>query len=91
MRRSLLISSLLAAVSPVAAQDAGGNAAPGPGCTTAAMSEVAFAGKELRARVDKVARKLSWNETLNAAAATARELERPIVWVQALGDVNGFA
>ena len=54
------------------------------------MPEVVVAGKELRTRVDTLARRLAWHESLAGAAKTAAELDRPIVWIQALGDLKGF-
>jgi len=34
---------------------------------------------------------LPWQRTLDAAQAEARRRDRPILWVQALGDLEGFA
>jgi hypothetical protein len=47
-------------------------------------------GTEVRAAVKRTLGTLQWHRDLDSAARAARELERPIVWVQALGEIRGF-
>lgn len=55
-----------------------------------AFNRTKIEGKELKTRVDRVLKQLHWNETLEAAAVEACASDKPIVWVQMLGDVDGF-
>jgi hypothetical protein len=46
-------------------------------------------GAEVSAAVGKLVR-LRWHRALGGAARRARALDKPILWVQALGDLDGF-
>ena len=48
------------------------------------------AGRELKAAVTKVL-KLGWNRTLGDAKARSAATGKPILWIQSLGDIGGFA
>ncbi len=46
-------------------------------------------GKEVEARVNSLL-KLRWHRSLGWAARVAKTDNKPILWIQALGDVKGF-
>ncbi|MEO6596614.1 MAG: hypothetical protein ABIP94_17845 [Planctomycetota bacterium] len=48
------------------------------------------AGKDLKKAVAKVS-SLKWRESLSEARVQAAAQGKPILWVQALGDIDGFA
>ena len=47
-------------------------------------------GKTNSARTKRVLTELTWHKSVEKAAAAAVEEDRPIVLVQALGDLKGF-
>lgn len=47
-------------------------------------------GPALRRDMVTVMRGLRWHKTLPSAVAQARADHKPIVWIQALGDIKGF-
>lgn len=47
-------------------------------------------GKALRKDLVMVTRGLRWHKLLPAATKQARAEDKPIVWIQALGDIKGF-
>jgi hypothetical protein len=47
-------------------------------------------GAELKKAVDKVLKGLHWYDKLADAKAAAAAAGKPVLWIQALGDVNGF-
>ena len=47
-------------------------------------------GKKVRPAVTKVARQLHWHRTLKSAVREARAADKPILWVQALGNLTGY-
>jgi hypothetical protein len=49
-----------------------------------------LAGKDLKKAVGKVA-DLKWHGKLGAARADAAASDKPILWLYALGDLEGFA
>ena len=50
-----------------------------------------IAGCEMVHRTERVLRELDWKHDLAAACAESARRNRPIFWVQALGDLDGFA
>lgn len=46
-------------------------------------------GEQLQRNVTKLTGELRWHETLAAAQAVARKQNKPILWIQALGDLSG--
>lgn len=75
---------------PKAAKDPGkkaGRKVKGPDPAVAGPKVI---GKELKKAVAAV-KTLKWFESLKAARDHAGALDRPILWVQALGEVDGFA
>lgn len=48
-------------------------------------------GAELQRRVERATQELVWQPTLAAARAEALRRGRPILWLQALGELDGFA
>jgi hypothetical protein len=48
------------------------------------------AGKDLKEAVEKV-NDLHWYSKLGSARAKAKAQDKPILWLQALGDLDGFA
>ena len=55
-----------------------------------ATSGPKLAGRDLKDAVKKVA-SLKWHEELGQARAQAAAYNKPILWIQALGDLEGFA
>lgn len=49
-----------------------------------------FEGLALRKDMITVTRGLRWHKTLASAVEEARAEHKPIVWIQALGDIKGF-
>ena len=85
---------------PVPAQAEGGGMGPaGPGCPAPdpaeerarAFLEKRIAGRDLRKSVDRVLKGLRWHERIDDAKAEAAARGRPLLWIQALGEVDGFA
>lgn len=69
--------------------------APMPGCEPPRPSDpdtfgAKVAGKEMKKAVAAV-KKLSWFEDLADAKAMSAATGKPILWLQALGDIDGFA
>lgn len=56
----------------------------------AAFQRQQIKGKELAKRIDKVIKSLHWHEQLVDALAAAAADGKPVLWIQALGDVDGF-
>lgn len=50
-----------------------------------------IAGKELKGAVAKVCKSLDWKKRLDDAVAAAKDDDKPILWIKALGDIDGFA
>jgi len=48
-------------------------------------------GAELQRRIERSMRELAWQPTLAAARTEALRRSRPILWLQALGELEGFA
>ena len=47
-------------------------------------------GRELAKSVDRVRKTLDWHKSLKAAAKIARAENKPIVWIQTLGSLEGY-
>ena len=47
-------------------------------------------GKKLEPRVERLIRDLRWHKTLEAAKLEAEQTGKPILWIHALGEVDGF-
>src|SRR5262245_56177015 len=56
-----------------------------------AFQEVRVAGRDLKDSVGRVLGGLDWREKLEDARATAAATGQPILWIQSLGDLDGFA
>lgn len=66
--------------------------APDPAAAAAkAFREVRIAGDELETAVQRVVKGLDWRSNQLDARATAAATDRPVLWVYALGDLEGFA
>ena len=48
-------------------------------------------GKELQDRIDRVLHSMTWHRDLSKARKRAAASGRPLLWIQALGDLDGFA
>jgi hypothetical protein len=46
-------------------------------------------GNEVRPAVEKLAQELDWHDSLQSAQRVAKRTGKPIVWIQALGDLTG--
>ena len=46
-------------------------------------------GRQLSRAVKKLTRELKWHRKLEDAAAAAQEADKPIFWIQLLGDLRG--
>lgn len=49
-----------------------------------------IAGNDLKAAVHKVRTSLQWHDDLDKAVADAKKQSKPIVWIHALGELDGF-
>ncbi len=47
-------------------------------------------GEEVAKNVKRLTKELHWYRTLGGALASGRSKGKPILWVQALGDLKGF-
>ncbi len=47
-------------------------------------------GRDLHSAVGKVVKGLDWKSTLRSAQREAMKTGKPIVWIQALGDLRGY-
>ncbi len=47
-------------------------------------------GRDLHRAVGKVVRELDWKSSLRSAQREAVKTGKPIVWIQALGDLRGY-
>ena len=47
-------------------------------------------GKKLQPRVQRLIHDLTWHKTLAAAKTEAAKTGKPILWIHALGDIDGF-
>ena len=66
-----------------------------PGIAGAAQKAREFSrtrveGKALARSVDKVLAELQWFESLRGVRTVAAQRGRPILWIQALGDLDGY-
>ena len=53
--------------------------------------ESRIAGHDLQKRVARVRKELRWHTSLADAQRAAQRAERPILWIQAFGNLRGFA
>jgi len=56
-----------------------------------AFQQTKVAGRDLKASVGRVLGGLDWRDDLLDARATAAATGKPILWIQSLGDLDGFA
>ncbi len=47
-------------------------------------------GDEVKKNVKRLTKELHWHRTLAGALASGRTKGKPVVWIQALGDLKGF-
>jgi hypothetical protein len=47
-------------------------------------------GEQVEKNVRKLTKELKWHKSLGSALAAGRREGKPVVWIQALGDLNGF-
>lgn len=47
-------------------------------------------GEEVRDNVTKLSKELRWHRSLGGALDAGRREGKPVIWIQALGDLNGF-
>ena len=94
MRSTAILLGLLALSTPAFAQSTL-KAWQIPGNKQADESAVAFRnlkvfGRDLQRAVGKVVKELDWKSTLRSAQREAMKTGKPIVWIQALGDLRGY-
>lgn len=68
----------------------GGGQREGGECPDPSLSGPQVAGRDLKKAVEKV-KTLRWLDDLGTARTQAAATGKPIVWLQALGDLEGFA
>jgi hypothetical protein len=69
-----------------------------PDAATVALSQLRpvefrrlqLSGEQVRANVERLTQRLRWYKTLGGALHAARSSGKPAVWIQALGDLDGF-
>lgn len=94
MRSTAILLGLLALSCPAFAQSTL-TAGQIPRSSVADASAVAFrnlkvSGRDLQRAVGKVVKELDWKSTLRSAQREAMKTGKPIVWIQALGDLRGY-
>jgi len=92
--RSLCLAAALVAVagrSPAQAQPLESTIATEARQQAQAFQRVQRSGRELSRAVRKVMRDLEWHEKLEDAVAAAGPSDKPILWIQVLGELDGFA
>ena len=47
-------------------------------------------GEEVATNVKRLTKQLHWHRTLAGALASGRTKGKPVLWIQALGDLKGF-
>ena len=47
-------------------------------------------GEQVAANVKRLTKELHWHRTLAGALASGRTKGKPVLWIQALGDLKGF-
>ena len=47
-------------------------------------------GRELSTSIDNVLKSMRWHETLRGARVSSASRGKPILWIQALGDLDGY-
>lgn len=55
-----------------------------------AFRKLRVPGEQVASRVEKLTTELVWHDSLEGALATAREQNRPVLWIQALGELKGY-
>ena len=54
------------------------------------FSQLQVPGKQVRRAVAKLTKNLRWHKTLDKAVAEAMNTGKPILWIQALGQLKGY-
>ena len=93
MRNTALILASLSLLPPLVAQGNGQTTTAGR--DVAAMSNRSFrrltvSGEEVEKNVKRLTKSMRWHKTLSGTLAAARAKGKPAVWIQALGDLEGF-
>src|SRR5262245_16741363 len=95
------LAAMLQTIAPAAAATPAANSTPD--CPTPAapvdpevvaaraFQQTRVAGRDLKSSVGRVLGGLDWREKLEDARATAAATGKPILWIQSLGDLDGFA
>jgi hypothetical protein len=65
--------------------------AQAPGDPAAGVEALRVSGRDVNRGVRKMLSELRWHRDLGGAASEARERQRPILWIQMLGDLRGFS
>lgn len=47
-------------------------------------------GRDLKRAVEKVTEELKWHKKLSSAQQAAKQTGKPILWLQLLGDLDGY-
>ena len=58
--------------------------------SAAAFRNLKVSGRDLHSAVGKVVKGLDWKSSLLSARREAVKTGKPIVWIQALGDLRGY-
>ena len=95
MRLSLLsvAAGVLLATAPMAQELLSASDVPSDATARAQAEEfrkLTVPKRQVRANVRKLTRELTWHRSLQAATSSARKLDRPVLWIQALGNVKGY-
>ena len=56
-----------------------------------AYDDVRVAGSVLHGTLEELRRRLAWYRDVRAAVCAARAAQKPLVWIQLLGELDGFA
>ncbi len=55
-----------------------------------AFRKLQLNGEQVRAAVDGLLEDVRWYRSLGAALSAGRAQGKPVLWIQALGDIDGF-
>lgn len=54
------------------------------------FNKLKVSGEDVAKNVERLTTEMRWHKHLGSALAAGREQGKPVVWIQALGDLKGF-
>ena len=95
MSKTALILACSSLLSVLSAQVREGETVATDGDRYASMGARSFnrltvSGEEVAKNVKRLTKEMHWHKSLASALAAGRQQGKPVVWIQALGDLKGF-